>query len=196
MSPSQPLHIERVRSLRPMKVQFKHLGLILLVFMGSSPHMNMAMSNILSFDPSNSRTCINSIFDISIVHSGGHQYYRTTANLDNANILWIIPDASKTHNHNLSGGRIVSKESIEFSNHMTGAIDMSFNTSFSFRIVTQSDRSGEGMAFFIGQDKTFPHSSAGAYLGHSNVTLMENTSFPGHKFFAVRVRYLAITPIS
>ena len=184
LSPSQPLHMERVKSLRPMKVEFKHLGLILLVFMGSSPHMTMAMSNILSFDPSNSRTRINSTFDISIVPSGEHQYHGATATLDNANTLWLIPDPSETNNHNLSGGRIVSKESIEFSSHTTGAI-VSFNTSFSFRIVTQSNESGEGMAFFIAQDKTFPHSSAGAYLGLSNGTLMENTSFPGHKFFAV-----------
>ena len=156
-----------------------------ICFLGSSSSshgvaMAMAMSHNISFGPSLDDFFPN--FDISIVPSG-ENYYGTKATLDNNKTVWLIPDPNTSPNLNRSATRVVSKQPIRFLDD-TGAI-VSFDTSFSFQIITQSNLSGEGLAFFIAQDKAFPHNSAGSYLGLSNDTFIQYTSFPGHNFFAV-----------
>ena len=155
-----------------------------ICFLGSSSSshgvaMAMAMSHNISFGPSLDDFFPN--FDISIVPSG-ENYYGTKATLDNNKTVWLIPDPNTSPNLNRSATRVVSKNPIPFLDD-TGAI-VSFDTSFSFQIITQSNLSGEGMAFFIAQNKAFPYSSAAGYLGLSNYTFINSTS-PGHNFFAV-----------
>ena len=135
----------------------------------------MAMSNNFSFSPSSDD--FFSIFDISIVPSG-EGYSGAKASLDSDKTVWLTPNPNTSPNLNRSATRVVSKQPVRFLDN-SGAI-VSFHTSFSFQIITQSNESGEGMAFFIAQDKAFPHASAAGNLG-----LVNGTSFPGHNFFAV-----------
>ena len=140
----------------------------------------MAMSHNFSFAPSSDD--FFSIFNISIVPSS-EAYFGATTTLDNAKkTVWLIPHPNETQNHNWSSSYIVYEESIKVFTDTSNIV--SFNASFSFHIITQANLSGEGMAFFIAQDKAFPHASAGSYLGLSNDTFINSTS-PGHNFFAI-----------
>ena len=141
----------------------------------------MAMSHNISFGPSSDDFFSN--FDISIVPSG-EGYSGAKASLDSDKTVWLTPNPNTSPNLNRSATRVVSKQPVQFLDN-SGAI-VSFHTSFSFQIITQSNLSGEGMAFFIAQDKAFPHRSSGGYLGLSNNTFINHTtSFPGHNFLAV-----------
>ena len=120
----------------------------------SSAHggVAMAMSHNFSFGPSSND--FFSMFDISIVPSG-EGYSGAKASLDSDKTVWLTPNPNTSPNLNRSATRVVSKQPVQFLDN-SGAI-VSFDTSFSFQIITQSNESGEGMAFFIAQDKAFPH---------------------------------------
>ncbi|KAI5076877.1 hypothetical protein GOP47_0008942 [Adiantum capillus-veneris] len=107
---------------------------------------------------------------------------------DNNKKLWLTPnpDTTKSDLQHGSVGRVVYNFSLPLFNHSSGQV-LSFNTSFSFEIVTggRSGQAGDGLAFSISPNLQLPVNSSGGNLGLATENSTDSTSFPSRHLFAV-----------